>query len=62
MAKKKAVKMGRPVGPDGPVVVVAVSVPQSLAKELAVYAEAQGVSRSAVAVDAFKAYLARKKR
>lgn len=68
MAKKKPQHggvregAGRKVSPDGPAVVVAVSVPQSLAKELADYAESQGVTKSAVAVDAFRAYLARKKR
>jgi hypothetical protein len=62
MAKNKAAKMGRPVGPDGPVVVVATSIPQTLAQQLGVYADANGLTRSAVVVEALKGYFARKKR
>lgn len=68
MAKKKPqhggarTGAGRPVSPDGPAVVMAVSVPQSLAQELAEYAESQGLKRSAVVVEALKGFLARKKR
>lgn len=61
MAKKKA-KMGRPVSPDGRAVVVAVSVPKSLADELDAAVKAQGVSKSAAVVDALRAWLKRKKR
>jgi predicted transcriptional regulator len=42
--------------------VVAVSVPEGLAKDLAGYAEAQGQSKSAVVTEALKGFLARKKR
>jgi len=68
MAKKKPQHggaregAGRPVSPDGPAVVVAISFPQSVAKELAEYAESQGLKRSAVVVEALKGFLARKKR
>lgn len=53
---------GRPQKQDGKTVVVAVSVPGGLAQDLATYAEAQGLSKSAVVTEALKGYLARKKR
>jgi metal-responsive CopG/Arc/MetJ family transcriptional regulator len=62
MAKKKAAKMGRPVNPDGPAVVVAVSVPKSVADDLDATAKAQGVSKSAAVVEALRGWLKRKKR
>ncbi len=68
MAKKKPGRggaregAGRKVGPDGPVVVIAASVPQSLASDLAGYAEAQQVTKSAVVVEALRGLFARKKR
>jgi metal-responsive CopG/Arc/MetJ family transcriptional regulator len=62
MAKKKAAKMGRPVNPDGPAVVVAVSVPKGVADDLDATAKAQGVSKSAAVVEALRAWLKRKTR
>ena len=53
--------MGRPVNPEGPAVVVAVSVPKSLADGLDAYVKAQG-SQSAAVVEALRALLKRKKR
>jgi hypothetical protein len=48
---------GRKMGPEGPAVVVAASLPQSLATDLDAYAEAQGVSRSAVVAEALRSLL-----
>ena len=69
MAKKKASGRGgvregagRKVSPDGPSQVMTVSLPQSLVKEFAVYTEAHGLTRSAAAAEAIRAYLARKNR
>ena len=65
MAKKMPVsprKRGRPTLADGPSVVVAVSVPQSIADELDAYVKAQSVSKSAAVVEALRAWLKRKKR
>jgi hypothetical protein len=68
MAKKKAAHggarpgSGRKPNPDGPAVVVAVSVPKSLADTLDAYVEAQGVTKSAAVVEALRALLKRKKR
>ena len=68
MAKKKAVSAepkrgrGRPTLSGGPSVVVAVSVPQSVAKSLADFAEAHGQTKSAVVVEALTGLFARKKR
>lgn len=68
MAKKtpqhggKRAGSGRKVSPDGPAVVVAVSVPQKLAADLAAYAESSKVSKSAVVVEALRGLLKRKKR
>jgi metal-responsive CopG/Arc/MetJ family transcriptional regulator len=53
---------GRPPKAEGKTMVVAVSVPEGLAKDLAGYAEAQGQSKSAVVTEALKGFLARKKR
>jgi metal-responsive CopG/Arc/MetJ family transcriptional regulator len=61
MAKKKAAKMGRPVSPDGPAVVVAVSLPRNLADALDAYVEAQGVSKSAAVADALRVWLKRRR-
>ena len=65
MAKKKSpapAKMGRPVNPAGRAVVVAVSMPQGLAADLGKYAESTKTAKSAVVVDALRAWLKRKKR
>jgi len=69
MAKKKVSGRGgaregagRKVSPDGPSQVMTVSLPQSLVVEFATYAEAQGLTKSAAAAEAIKAYLARKNR
>jgi hypothetical protein len=68
MAKKKTASRGgarpgagRKVGPDGPAVVVAVSVPKSLADDLDAYVKAQGVSKSAAVADALRVWLKRRK-
>jgi hypothetical protein len=45
---------------DDPAVVVAVSVPESLAKRLKAHAAKEGRGVSAIAVDALGAYLKRK--
>jgi hypothetical protein len=68
MAKKKPQRggaregAGRKVSPEGPAVVVAVSVPKSLADALDAYVEAQGVTKSAAVVEAIRGLLKRKKR
>jgi hypothetical protein len=68
MAKKKPQHggaregAGRKVSPEGPAVVVAVSLPKSLADDLAAYVEAQGVSKSAAVADALRVWLKRRKR
>ena len=65
MAKKtaaSAAKMGRPQSPDGPRVIVAVSVPKSVSDALDAYAKDNEVGRSAVVVDALRAWLKRKHR
>jgi hypothetical protein len=64
MVKKQDVKRGpgRPPLADGPSVVVAVSLPGSLAADLDAYCKAQGVGKSAAVVDAVRGFLKRKKR
>jgi hypothetical protein len=69
MAKKKAggrggarPGAGRKVGPEGPAVMVSVSLPKSLADALDAYVEAGGVSKSAAVADALRVWLKRRKR
>ncbi len=59
MAKKKAwggkrPNSGRPIGPDGPTAVLAVSVPEMLIGELDRLCEAKGWKRSAVVTEAIR--------
>jgi hypothetical protein len=68
MAKKKAVGRGgaregagRKPGPDGPTMMVAVTVPESLVSELDAYADAQGWKRSKAVTEAIRVLLSRKK-
>lgn len=66
MAKKKKVGgkregAGRPVGPDGPTMIVAVTVPESLMGELDTLCEAEGWKRSRGVTEAIRGLLARKK-
>ena len=67
MAKKKQIGgkrdgAGRPVGPDGPTTVVAVTVPQTLAEALDALCEAEGCKRSKAVTDAIRVLLKRKGR
>lgn len=65
MAKKAAKapkKRGRPTLADGPSVVVAVSLPSSLAADLDAYCKAQEVGKSAAVVEALRGWLKRKTR
>lgn len=52
---------GRPVGKEGKAVVVAASVPESLAERLDAYATDKGWTRSKAVVEAIRGLLARKK-
>jgi hypothetical protein len=65
MGKKKASAdpprgRGRPIGKDGPTVLLAVTVPETLVAELDRLAESKGWKRSKVATEAIRAYLKRK--
>jgi hypothetical protein len=63
MAKKKAAKRkgpGRPIGPDGPTELVAVTVPKSLVAKLDALCEAKGLKRSAAVTEAIRGLLKRK--
>lgn len=65
MAKKKQVGgkrkgAGRPIGPDGPTMLVAVTVPKSLMKDLDRLAKAEGWKRSAAVTEAIRGLLKRK--
>jgi hypothetical protein len=67
MGKKKAVGRGgarkgagRKPGADGPTIVVAASVPESLAAELDSYAEAKGWNRSKAVTEAIRKLVGRK--
>lgn len=65
MAKKRKVGgkregAGRPVGPDGPTVLVAVTVPQALVESLDSLCEMEGWKRSKGVTEAIRALLARR--
>jgi hypothetical protein len=67
MGKKKAVGRGgaregagRPIGPDGPTMVVAVTVPESLMTDLDAYADAKGWKRSKAVTEAIRKLVGRK--
>ena len=65
MAKKKRVGgrregAGRPTGPDGPTVLVAVTVPKSLVKDLDRVCKAEGWKRSRGVTEAIRGLLKRK--
>jgi hypothetical protein len=67
MAKKKQwggprENSGRPIGPDGPTTVVAVTVPESLMSELDRIREAKGWKRSQAVTEAIRAFVKRKTR
>lgn len=69
MAKKKAVGRGgvrkgagRKVGEDGPTMMVAVTVPQSLVAKLDAFATSQSWSRSKAVTEAIRDLLARRKK
>lgn len=51
---------GRKTGADGPTIVVAASVPESLAAELDSYAEAKGWNRSKAVTEAIRRLVGRK--
>jgi hypothetical protein len=52
---------GRPIGKDGPTIIVAASVPESLAADLDAYAKNAGCSRSRAVTEALRGFLRRKK-
>jgi hypothetical protein len=65
MAKKKQVGgkrkgAGRPVGPDGPTELVAVTVPSSLVSDLDALCEAKEWKRSKAVTEAIRGLLKRK--
>ena len=67
MGKKKAhggkrPGAGRKPSPDGPTVVIAASVPESLVTELDAYAESNAWNRSKAVTEAIRGLVARKKR
>jgi hypothetical protein len=67
MAKKKQwggkrPNSGRPVGPDGPSTVLAVSVPETLVNELDALCEAKEWKRSQAVTEAIRGLLKREKR
>lgn len=67
MAKKKQVGgkragAGRPVGPDGPSVILAASVPQTLVDGLDRLCEDEGWKRSKAVTEAIRLLLKRKNR
>jgi hypothetical protein len=67
MAKKKQVGgaregAGRPVGPDGPTTVLAVSVPEKLLAQLDALCEAKDWKRSKAVTEAIRGLLSRKGR
>ena len=65
MAKKKQVGgkregAGRPTGPDGPTMLVAVTVPETLVTGLDVLCKAEGWKRSKAVTEAIRGLLKRK--
>jgi metal-responsive CopG/Arc/MetJ family transcriptional regulator len=59
MAKKRK-GAGRPIGPDGPTMLVAVTVPKSLMKDLDRLSKAEGWKRSQAVTEAIRGLLKRK--